>query len=190
MGLNNKNTFDTSGSCDDDPIARLYDTHANDLFIWGKTFTDDRELVKDCIENLFLYLLAHRRRLKNIQNTKVYLFQCLRNNLISRLRERNLTIRKDCSNDKTFQRLIDTSPDPEDIMSKKEQRFNRKKLLNSLFDTLTATQKRLINLRFYQQMEYEEICEVLQLNYQSARTLTYRAICRMRKAYQKTKKIQ
>ena len=189
MGLNNKNTFDTSGSCDDDPIAQLYDTHVNDLFIWGNTFTYDRELVKHCIENLFLYLLAHRRRLKNIQNTKVYLFHSLRNNLISRLKERDRTIRKDCSNDKTFQRLTDTSPDPEDIMANKEQRFNRKKLLNSLFDTLTATQKRLINLRFYQQMEYEEICEILKLSYQSARTLTYRAICRMRKDYQKEKEI-
>ena len=64
MGSNNKNTLNNSGSYDDDLIARLYDTHVNDLFVWGKTFTNDHKLIKDGIQNLFIYLLTHRKKLK------------------------------------------------------------------------------------------------------------------------------
>ncbi len=79
-----------------------------------------------------------------------------------------------------MQVISDCFPVIQELLEEKELSFSRKKLLNRLFDNLTSNQKRIIHLRFYQQMEYNEICEVLQLNYQSAKTLTYRAVSRMR----------
>lgn len=174
----------------DDFITKLYHNYVNDLFKWGRTFTSDRELIKDCIQNLFVYLLRNKSILYDINNHRVYLFQALRNNLITRLKERSMTIRKDCENDPEINSERDDSPTIQELYENKALRLSRKKLLQQLFGYLTKKQRQIIQLRFYQGMEYEEICEVLEINYQSVRTLTYRAIAKMREAHHESKKIQ
>ncbi|MFW5901256.1 MAG: sigma factor-like helix-turn-helix DNA-binding protein, partial [bacterium] len=73
----------------------------------------------------------------------------------------------------------------QELLEEKILSFSIKKFLNRLFDSLSRTQKRMIQFRFYKQMEYAETCEILDLIYQSVRTLTCRAISRMWEAYQK-----
>lgn len=71
-----------------------------------------------------------------------------------------------------MQGISDRSPVIQELLEEKILSFGRKKLLNRLFDSLSRTQKRMIQLRFYKQIEYAETCEILDLSYQSARTLT------------------
>jgi RNA polymerase sigma factor (sigma-70 family) len=191
MPFNSRNVLRRSDKLSNEElITFLYHNYVNDLFKWGRTFTSDRELIKDCIQNLFVYLLKNKHALNKIHNQKVYLFQALRNNLLTRLKERSMTIRKDCENDREINSERDDSPTIQELYDNKAFRLSRRKLLQRLFGYLTKKQRQIIQLRFYQGMEYEEICEILEINYQSVRTLTYRAIVKMREAHYESKKIQ
>ena len=48
---------------DDDAYASLYEEYVQDLYQYGLCFTSDTELVKDCIQDLFVYLYANRSHL-------------------------------------------------------------------------------------------------------------------------------
>ena len=191
MPFNSRNVLKRSDKLSNEElITFLYHNYVNDLFKWGRTFTSDRELIKDCIQNLFVYLLKNKHALNKIHNQKVYLFQALRNNLLTRLKERSMTIRKDCENDREINSERDDSPTIQELYDNKAFHLSRRKLLQRLFGYLTKKQRQIIQLRFYQVMEYEESCEILEINYQSVRTLTYRAIVKMREAHYESKKIQ
>lgn len=52
--------------------------------------------------------------------------------------------------------------------------------LKRAFDKLTAKQKEILYLRFYQGLDYEQIAEVLDMKYQSLRNAVSRAIKNLR----------
>lgn len=52
-----------------------------------------------------------------------------------------------------------------------EKNSERNILLNQSMDQLSNRQKEAIYLKYYEGKEYEEICEIMNINYQSARNL-------------------
>lgn len=167
---------------DDDLISFVYYKYANDLFVWGKTFTNDHELIQDAIQDLFVYFLNNRNKLDNIQNLKVYLFSSLRHNVIHNLNDKHSKRNKiDANEDFIF--LEDNQPNIEEGFINSEINNSQKKLLKKAFASLSQRQKRVIFLRYKLHMEYEEICNVLGIHYQSARTLIYRALGKMKETY-------
>ena len=152
------------------------------MFLLGQSFTSNHELIQDVIHDLFEYLLMHKKNLNDICNIKYYLFQSFRNNLIRSIKER-LTKLKEFSHNNNQNEIENHSLNIEEFIEKRETNNMKRKLVNQLLSSLSSIQKQIIHLRFYHQMEYSEICSILSLKYQSARTLTYRACCKMREAY-------
>lgn len=177
----------TKDSGDDDRIALIYYKYVNELYAWGQTFTHDRELIKDCIQDLFAALINDQEKLQSIRSMKVYLFVSFRNNLIRALKEKNgMSYHSDLSDD-SYDAMRDHSPNRLERYEEHEMRQSKKKLLRNIFRTLSSRQRRIIFLRFYMKMDYNQICQVLSLNYQSARTLVYRSLQKMREAYTHTR---
>ena len=55
------------------------------------------------------------------------------------------------------------------------------KKLQQALDHLSERQREIIHMKYYQQLEYEEISDIMDLNYQSARNLVNRALSVLRK---------
>jgi|GEM_PF-2295161 len=175
---------------DEDYVAMLYYKYINDLYSWGLTFTSQREIVKDCIQDLFVWLLKHREKLDEIDNVHVYLFTSFRNNLLKLLQEKSLDV-ADSDFEKAFaKKVLDPSLNIVQRIEKEEMAYSRKKRIKQILRQLSRRQERIIYLRFYVKMDYDEICEVLSMNYQSARTLIYRTIQKMRELYGEIRMIQ
>ncbi len=171
-------------SGEEDYIAMLYYKHVNDLFTWGLTYTHQREVIKDCIQDLFVWLLNNRNKLKDIQNVQVYLFTSFRNNLKRLLQERKSGNGSDIElNDAFASKLMDHSSNVLEKLENNEVSYSRRRQVRQILRELSGRQKRIIYLKYYLEMDYDEICEVLSLNYQSARTLIYRSIRKMRQVY-------
>ena len=66
---------------DDDAYASLYEEYVQDLYQYGLCFTSDTELVKDCIQDLFVYLYANRSHLGVSCQVKTYLLVSLKHNI-------------------------------------------------------------------------------------------------------------
>jgi DNA-directed RNA polymerase specialized sigma24 family protein len=71
-----------------DPAAlgELYDVYADRLFLVASGFTDNRELAKDALQEVFIELWKYRESIGDIQYPLSYLTKVLRSILIKKLR--------------------------------------------------------------------------------------------------------
>ena len=69
-------------------FSTLYDMHINLLFNYGCKLTTDKELLKDCIHDVFVKLYTKKAELGIIDNFKSYLLISLKNKLCDELRRR------------------------------------------------------------------------------------------------------
>lgn len=66
--------------------AHIFERYVRVLFMYGSQFTGDRELVKDCIQDVFVKIYSNRSNLRPTDNIKYYLFAALRNSLLNNLK--------------------------------------------------------------------------------------------------------
>lgn len=154
----------------------LYDKHIDNLFAFGSRFTTDRELIKDCIHDVFVKFYTKRELLADVANLESYLYTSLRNRINDEFR-RNVHI---CDNE-----ITDTTMRPiAEAEEYDKQHLEKVNLLTSNikkgFDKLSPRQRQIINLYYLEHRKYEDICKIMGINYQSVRNLMHRSISRLR----------
>lgn len=144
------------------------------LFNYATKFTKDTELIKDCIQDLFLELWYRRTRLTDTSYVTVYLICALRNNLLRKLRLNN---RLDDSADIavsceafTDNLTVETMLISSESMSQKERE------IRNAINRLPARQQEVIFLKFYEGLSNDEIAKVMEIERQTVSNFIYRAI--------------
>ena len=108
-------------------FSQLYDLHINILFNYGLKLTIDKELLKDCIHEIFVKLYTKKDELGTIDNLKSYLFISLKNKLCDELRKRMYM------SDTAIEDVNAVAPtDVEDDYMEEEQRKNEFSLVKHL----------------------------------------------------------
>jgi len=157
-------------------ITALYDRHVDNLFAYGSRITQDREMLKDCIQDVFVKLYVKRDSLDNVDNIDSYLYVSLRNRIHDEFR-RNGKI--------TDQEITDrqmTSLSEAEIFARERQECQQRlsACVEKFMDKLSPRQQQIISLYYVEQRKYEEICRIMGINYQSVRNLMHRSIMRLR----------
>lgn len=144
-------------------------------------FTSDQDLIKDCLQDLFLDIWEKRGNLDHINSIKPYLFLSVRNNLIKRIRKNRLLsgIRDD---DNGFDDFV--SPESTFISNETDQ-LNLSKLAHAM-DLLPARQKEALYLRYYNNLSYEEIGKVMGLQRQAVANYLQYGIQKLREHWSQT----
>lgn len=160
---------------DESSFSVLFETFLDPLYRYGMKFVSDESLVKDCIQDLFVKLHNNRASLSSTTNPKFYLLFSLKNMIIDAIaKNRRLTYvsPEDMPFIATYHYLSDQdeAENEEEIKEKFEQVLNM----------LNPRQKEAIYLRFQLDLSYEEISQLLGINYQSARNLIHRSISKIR----------
>ena len=156
-------------------FSKLYNMHVNLLYNYGCKLTTDVELLKDCIQDVFIKIYNKRTELDTVANFKSYIIISLKNKLCDESRKRV--------------NLSDVAVEELDIISgdniEKDYIDNEKEMLNNVFvtkilDQLSPRQRKAIVLYYIEEKKYEEICVLMEMNYQSVRNLIHRGISKMR----------
>jgi RNA polymerase sigma factor (sigma-70 family) len=129
----------------------------------------------DAIHDVFCKIYVNKNELQNIRNIKHYLFRSLRNRLLDIYRK-NKKITFDEIDDYSFSIEVSVM----DTIIDEEERLLLKHKIESLMSKLTSNQREAIYLRYMQEMEYEEIALILNINAESVRKLVYRGIDKLR----------
>ena len=158
-----------------DKISEYYTEHVDSMYSYGCKFTADRELVKDCIQDIFVKL-SEKEDISAIKNMKFYLLRSLKNRLIDELSKAKS---EGIDEDDSFAYIHDIS-DPNSLMEFDETQRLRKQYIEKIFENLTGRQKEAIYLYYIEEMSYNEICQLLKMNYQSVRNTIHRALVRLR----------
>ena len=67
----------------------LYDKTIDNLYEFGTKFTSDSEMIKDCIQDVFVKLYTKRGELDAVSNIESYLYVSLRNRINDEFRHNN-----------------------------------------------------------------------------------------------------
>lgn len=161
-------------SGDDDSFSWIYTAYARKLYQYGLCFTSNEELVKDSIQDIFVYLYNNRTKLGSCDNIKYYLFGAFKNNLIKAIHKESVS--EGITEDVPF--LIELAVEDQYIQN--EQYVTESRKVEKLLSLLTSRQREIIYYRFIQGMSMEEICTLMDLNYQSAQNLIQRSLKKMR----------
>lgn len=172
--LTDEKIWDNFMSGDKNAFQTIYEKSVSDLFTYGCRISSDQELVKDCIQDLFIYL--YRTRLKISQTNKIlpYLMLSLKRSIIRKLKEQRIDSRADLENlPFSFILLEDENiaKDDDDVLQK-------------AMDLLAPREREAIYLRFVLSLDYDELAKTLNLNYQTSRNLIHRALQKLRTSLQ------
>ncbi len=157
----------------------LYEAYVDLLYAYASRYTKDKEVILDCIHDLFIDLHTWRRNLATEVNVRYY--------LLSSMRRKLLTAAKKASRTSLQGDMMQFSVDFETesvqsaiIATEQEQQLYRQ--LAKHLNQLPARQKEIIYLKYHCDLSYEEIAAIMQISVPTCRTLAYRAIKQMRQA--------
>lgn len=159
----------------DEAFRIIYEKYFDDLFKYGCYFLDDEDLVKDCIQDLFVNLHSYRSKLKPTDKIRPYLIVSLRQCIFKKLRSISEEKSKLVSIDNLsfgYSFVEETDEDQDEKLA----------LLQKALNELTPRQREAIYLRYVTGLSYEELSVSMGLSYQASRNLICHSMERLRKA--------
>ena len=158
-------------------LTQLYDTHIDNLFMFGTKFTSDRELIKDCIQDVFVRLFNKGRDLDKVDNIESYLYVSLRNRINDEFR-RQTHLSDDEITDLNMRPLTESE---EYDLERIDEDNNRQLAMSQYISNLSPRQQQIIHLFYIEERKYDDICQIMGINYQSVRNLMHRSMSRLKK---------
>ena len=161
---------------DDVALARIYRKYAPKLFNYGRQFTPNDALVQDSIQDVFFQLVDNKSKLGVAHSVKFYLFATFRRILLRSLKKEQKYIGDEYCEEKGFQIMVD----PDFFVVDGYLTATQKELLKDSCNKLPARQREIITMRFFENMDYAEISEIMGLaNAKTVRTMLYRGLQRL-----------
>lgn len=161
-------------------FREIFDYYSNLLFQYGLTISKDRELIKDCVQELFIIIWTNRQSIGVARSIKYYLFFSLRRLILKNIaKTRNFFSLSSFS----ISTLIVEAQDHSVL--RKEINIRHQLIISDALERLPARQKEIIFLKFYQDLRNEEIEKIMNINNQVVRNTLYKALNRLRKQLRK-----
>lgn len=162
---------------DEKAFSHLFEKHYAHLIRYGNSLSPLKDKVQDCVQEVFTDIWIYRESISESIVVKAYLLSSVRKR-IARQQERDRFFGKTTSID-TIEFLLDFSIEHDLIAD--ETTANKVFNLNKLLNELPSRQKEALYLRYHQGLSVDEIASTLDVNYQSANNLLYRAVLNLRK---------
>jgi len=147
---------------DDTAFSILYKSQIEVLYKYGHKLTTDTQLVEDSIQDMFIELWNSRQRLSDTDSIKFYLFRILRRKITQ-----NPLNRHDAALDEHAmeQKLFSLSAESQLIDVEREN--TRTRMLSSALLKLPSRQQEVINLRYFNAFNHQQIADIMNISLQS-----------------------
>ncbi|MFD3002386.1 RNA polymerase sigma factor [Pontibacter toksunensis] len=132
--------------------ALIYQSYFYSLYSYGSKICSEREVVKDCIQDLFIYIWKNREKLTTTTSIKYYLYKSLKRRLINsfRFHQKHLGLNE-------FEVRLETVCSEENNIIVMQTSESQKKRVLLALEKLTVRQKESLVLKFYENLPSEEI---------------------------------
>jgi RNA polymerase sigma factor (sigma-70 family) len=164
-------------SGNEEALAALMKLFYEPLYDYACKFTPDKQLVKDCIQEVFISLWQRRDSATAISSPKYYLLRAVRNKVIKAITRKAKTITSGSFDDYDFK--VEFSP--EHVMIERQISAQNAARLKAILSQLSARQKEIIYLKFYRHLEQEQIAALMNINRQSVYNLLHESLQNLRK---------
>jgi len=158
-------------------LSQIYHLHVESLFRYGKKFSSDSDLIKDTIQDLFFDLIRTRIKLGSTDHIYFYLIKAFRRKLFRTISETKKTRSSDNNEDAFLANIVYSV---EEDWIQKEHLTKKEELIQKGLAELSPKQREILYYRFTCDFEYEQICEIMSMKYDSARKMVFRALKSLR----------
>ena len=172
-----KMLWDSFVGGDIDAYEKLFNLFYNDLYRYGLNLSPRHDLVRDNIHTLFVDMWDRKEFLGDVKSVKAYFLASLRRRILKQLLREKKRSPLSATSLHT-ENLIQISI--EESLIQDEMADFQKQALRDALDLLPERQKEVLFLKYYNGMSYDEIEEILAINYQSIRNHIYRALQKLR----------
>ncbi|NSL91143.1 RNA polymerase sigma factor [Chitinophaga solisilvae] len=180
-GVNEETLWQNIRAGDQQAFSILYEAAADMLYAYALRYFPDKEMIKDCIHDLFADLYTQRQNLAPQVNIKFYLLVSFRRRLKAAHKKSSfLSLREDMTG---AEPLFQLTFEAQDVQSKLIAREEEQAVLQRLaveMNKLPARQKEILYLKYNCGLSYEEVAVLMQITVPTCRTLAYRAIRQLR----------
>ena len=167
--MNLKVLWESIKKGDKEAFLQLYETFYQDLYAYGFKMSGRKELVKDCIQQVFLEIWDGRNALNDVSFLKPYLLKYFKRKLF-----REITLRNREGN--LLHTFPGMEPSYEEVLirniSSEELQFK----LHEALEKLTNKQKQVIRMKFFEGLSYEEIAEITSSKHRTIYNQVYEAL--------------
>ena len=155
----------------------LYRRYAPIMLRYGCRLSPDRDLVKDCIQQVFFQVWKSRENLSTPPSVKNYLLK---------------SFRCEFGKKASFKNKHQPLPDEVDLgeelsheaeLIKLQSSELTQKRVHMLLSELPDRQREVIFLKYYTGLQYEEIADIMGIDQKSVYKLTYKAIDKLHKLF-------
>ncbi|MEM7572796.1 MAG: sigma-70 family RNA polymerase sigma factor [Bacteroidota bacterium] len=134
-------------------------------------------LAEEVVQNLLIWVWNNPNKLLELDNPQIYLLRAVARNMHREAEKERRRIQS-----LTGKEVTTTSNWLNDYMESETRAENYHELHRAM-SALTPRQRQILQLRYYQQLSYREIAEILSIKEQVARNLTYRTLKKLRSRF-------
>lgn len=163
---------------DERAFMTIFDCFSKPLYNYGYKILPESEIVKDAIQELFIELWKNRGTLGETTAIKFYLFKSLRRKLM-RIRSRN--------SKSIFVRFSpgigeEILPSHEFFLIADQVSSEQRDHIIALLDKLTKRQREAIFLRYFEELGFDKIANIMNLSKQAVYNLISQALEHLRRS--------
>lgn len=156
--------------------SSFFKKHINNLYNYGMHLYPNRDLVKDCIQDVFTALWQKKDSLPEVEFVRVYLFKSLRNLLYSKISQKKKLINIDFWEETNG----DQEESFEDAWIGEETNHEKLKILHKALTHLTKRQRESVLLRYYNELNSRQVAEIMGISVEGVHNLISKSIQALR----------
>ncbi|MGX5816918.1 RNA polymerase sigma factor [Chitinophaga lutea] len=176
MGTADETLWNAFRDGDEAAFTMIYDRYFDRLYEYGMRLHAEESLVKDAIQEQFIKLWTNRRTLSANVSVRPYLLVSLRGNIYNRLRTgaTKLVAFDQEAHDFRAQFSAESA-----YIRREEQNEDQRRLLDAL-NRLNPRQKEMIYLRYFEELDYDAIADIMGISVKGVYKLNARALEKLR----------
>lgn len=162
---------------DNEELNSLFSNYYQGLITSGLSITNNRSLVEDAIQDLFLKLCENEHLLVGIKDPDSYLKVSVNREIIDKLKKLRNT-----SGPTTIEISV---PSYEQLLINNQDSIQNSILIKEGMASLSPSQKTVLTLRFYKGLSYDEIAQKMGTTKRTVYNQVHDAIKKMRNSLSK-----
>ncbi|HBL78416.1 MAG: hypothetical protein A2W90_07675 [Bacteroidetes bacterium GWF2_42_66] len=174
---NIKAVWEQMKSGDEKSLSQIFTFFYSDLYQYGMKLFALPDLVKDSIQDVFVRIWEKRASIGEVQNPKAYLISSVRRKLFLNKETQHTGLTEQILKNEGVQNF---SFSASEFMEIEEISVQLRNSLVQAINNLPERQRELIFLRFYYNLRYAEIAQIMEVNEQTVRNLMQRALANLR----------
>ncbi|MFY0651704.1 MAG: sigma-70 family RNA polymerase sigma factor [Cyclobacteriaceae bacterium] len=178
--VSDQEIWDKLRASDRKALKYIYDQNVKLLYLYGQKFSTDQGLVEDCIQELFMTIWERRFVLGHTNAIRPYILTSLRRRMIRATSQNHIQIDRNFEIEE-YDFNLEFNAEEKLILAEDNTALIEK--LSMELNKLTNKQQEVVYLKYHCGLGYEEIAEVMSINYQSARNLMHKALTILRKEF-------